>query len=78
MIATERLYLNKDGTRVVTGESLEAASLLCAVGHEIPKKYLPMIDKKKEMPVVNDKELKTTYNKSVGNKQKQGKYRGGK
>ena len=61
MIAQERLWLNKDQTKVVKQGDPEAAFLLAGKGAEIPKEFESMVSSStetKEQPKPENKEHK--------------------
>ena len=65
MIARERLYLNKDKTKIVKEGSKESATLLAGAGCEIPKEYQSMVPPEtKEAPSRENKEAPKVENKS--------------
>lgn len=74
MIAKERLWLNKDNTKVVRQNSPEAAILLAHTGQDIPKQYEGLVMQMyeaghkptyKEVPQMKNKELRKPENKNV-------------
>lgn len=66
MIATERLYLNKDKTRVCKSGDPKAAFLLAGIGSEVPKQYEKLMTQTKETIASVNKELIINTNKNVG------------
>lgn len=75
MIATERLYLNKDKSKAVKEGDKEAAFLLAGKGCEIPREYeshimlMDMGKQKKEQPKPQNKEKEVQENKGFKTEQ---------